>query len=85
MSVTSFVARVGSNPTWIAANAHFWFAFSLVQLSHGVGTVAVIAAVAAVKEFVFDRLYEHDPPQTTLDNVEDFFGYLLGALASYLV
>lgn len=89
MSVSSFIARVGVNPYWITANAHFWFAAALVLGTHLLGgnaqiAVAIIAIAAAAKEFWFDARYEV-PKQTFLDNATDFAGYVAGAVLALTI
>lgn len=81
---------LGENPSFIAFNAHCWFAFSVVYVSLDQGldlprVVWTALVVAAVKEFIFDATQEKNPPQTFLDNLEDFCGYAVGtALAAVL-
>ena len=86
MTISSLIARVGSNPVWIAANAHFWFAFSGMLIFHGSWVaLAVLLLVAAVKEFWFDATHETTPPQTAMDNITDFIGYAAGAGVGVLI
>ena len=75
MTISSLIAKVGSNPYWIAANAHAWFACSMVLM--GVPWWVIVLA-AGGKEFIFDARYELDPPQTFMDNLTDFAGYCVG-------
>jgi 1,4-dihydroxy-2-naphthoate octaprenyltransferase len=81
VSLSSFIARLGVNPIWIAANAHVWFAAFAVTigLRHVPWwlLVPVALALAALKEFVFDAQREV-PKQTFKDNLTDFAGYVLG-------
>jgi hypothetical protein len=83
MSLSSFIAKTGINPTFIAFNAHCWFAYAVTftARAHWVALAVVIAA--AVKEFSFDARFEV-PKQTTADNVEDFSGYVSGAILGTL-
>ena len=39
----------------------------------------LLIGYAGCKEFIVDALFEHDPPQTFLDNLRDFVGYCVGA------
>lgn len=77
MSLSSFIAKLGTNPTWIVANAHVWFACTLILMG---ANFWIVTLAAAVKEFFFDHYYEKDPPQTTMDNVTDFIGYCTGVV-----
>jgi hypothetical protein len=74
--LSAFIAKLGTNPTFVAFHAHCWFAFAVV---HTLGPWSVWFAVplAAAKEFWFDATYEV-PKQTFLDNCEDFIGYSAG-------
>jgi hypothetical protein len=75
----------------VAGCAHFFFAGYLVMLTamlwpSEILTVTLgITGFAAVKEFVYDAKYELNPPQTFLDNLEDFVTYVLGAWGTYLI
>ena len=81
--LTAWVGRIGPNPTFVAANAHCWFAFSVLSVMPSKWTAvgAVIAALA--KEFWWDLRFE-TPKQTWLDSLEDFAGYLVGILLACL-
>lgn len=90
MKLAAFIAELGENPNFIAFNAHCWFAYASVftLASFGVDALPVCAAVivaAGIKEFWFDATQEKDPPQTFLDNLEDFAGYAGGALLAVAV
>ncbi|MFI5091078.1 MAG: hypothetical protein ACHP7P_13565, partial [Terriglobales bacterium] len=80
-TLTALIARIGTNPDFIAANAHCWFAFAIVTvvMPHWALVPAVAVPAAAIKEFWFDANYEV-PHQTFMDNLEDFGGYMLGIL-----
>lgn len=85
MSLSDWIAKIGTNNYWVAANAHFWFAWALVttfNVSFGVRItlVVVIALLAAWKEFYFDARFETAPKQTSFDNWTDWAGYTGGAL-----
>lgn len=79
------MASVGSNPNFIASQAHCWFAFSVVTVAGHYLPLSLVVAVAitlaAVKEFVFDARYEVG--QTFADNATDFAGYALGVALGY--
>lgn len=87
MSISSFVARVGSNPQFVAFNAHWGcttiFLAALHKWAHPPMLPLILGVVlaAGVKEFWFDAREEAD--QTFLDNLEDFLGYMVG-VAAYL-
>ena len=77
MSLSAFIAKVGVNPVWIAANAHCWFAFAVVTVFPSWWTVGAGIAIATAKEFVFDARNEV-PKQTAFDNWTDLAGYCAG-------
>lgn len=83
--MTNIVAKIGQNPTFIAFNAHCWFAYAIVYTLpwHAALALGVVAA-AAVKEFWFDAHYETNPPQTAVDNLTDWLGYCFGVLLAML-
>lgn len=82
MTIAVKIAALGESPTFIAANAHAWFAFAVVTvLAHWLPVPLVIVAcllLAAGKEFGFDLKYETTPKQTLADSVMDFAGYSAG-------
>lgn len=84
MTLSAKIARIGENPTFIAAMAHCWFAFAaVVCLAHYLPAALVVVAclvLAAGKEFGFDLRYETTPKQTVMDSVIDFAGYSSGML-----
>jgi hypothetical protein len=83
--IEAFIAKLGTDPLWIALNAHFWFAaFVILLLKGDWWAVAAFIFLAAFKEFWFDAHFETTPPQTTRDNWTDFSGYVAGALAGAL-
>jgi hypothetical protein len=91
MSLTSWIAKLGVNPTFIAQNAHCWFAYSVLITAHllfpdlAFAWLALPAlALAAIKEFWFDASNEV-PKQTFADNATDFSGYVLGVVLSAVV
>jgi hypothetical protein len=89
VSLSSFIARTGTNPNFVAFNAHCWFAFAVVgswNISfHARLALAVAATLAALgKEFWFDLHYETTPPQTILDSLRDFAGYMAGTWGAVL-
>ena len=76
----NLIARIGTNPTFIAFNAHWGFAFFVTHwLPHAWPSAAACLAAAAVKEFWFDATYE-SPPQPFMDNLTDFGGYAVGVV-----
>lgn len=82
MSVASFIAKTGTNPAFVALNAHCWFAFAVVR-TLGAWALVPVLLLAAIKEFWFDATYEV-PKQTFWDNATDFGGYALGAVLAVL-
>jgi hypothetical protein len=84
-TIAAWIAKVGINPTFIAFNAHCWFAAFVVSqaLARGVHWYFVVPAavvVSGVKEYAFDAKNEV-PKQTFWDNTQDFLGYMSGVLA----
>ncbi len=82
-SISSFIARIGESPSFVAFMAHSWFAFGVLAILAHFGvplwaTVPVAIALAAWKEFWFDLRYEQHPPQTLADSALDFAGYMAG-------
>jgi hypothetical protein len=84
VSLSSFIARVGTNPTFIATMAHAGVAYGVIytlgQHLHGerFGLVLGLGILAAgLKEFWFDATYEQ-PHQSFEDNATDFLGYMAG-------
>ena len=78
-SIAGYVAYLGTNLTFVASVAHICFAFMLVTLMPSWWTIAAVAVVAGVKEFVFDASQEV-PKQTFVDNGIDWTGYMVGAM-----
>jgi len=81
MSLSSFIAKTGENPKFIAFMAHCFFAAFIVSQFSGKRqylAAALMLGAAGVKEFIFDRLYEKTPPQTFYDDLTDFIGYAAG-------
>ena len=81
--ITDLISSIGTNPTFIAFNAHCWFAFAALVIWNNPVGFPVLLAGAAVKEFWFDANYE-TPKQTFLDNFTDFTGYLVGLGLGYI-
>jgi hypothetical protein len=76
-------SRIAESPTFIALNAHCWFAFAVVAIAlrfHAnlLAVLFIAVPLAAFKEFYIDLKYESDPPQTLADSVDDFCGYMTG-------
>ena len=85
--LVQWIAAFGQNIQAVAACAHFFAAGYLIFLfsGHALWAAVGITVYAAVKEFWFDAHYEANPPQTTLDNFEDFAGYAAGAWITYAI
>jgi hypothetical protein len=79
MKITDLISKVGTNPYFIAFNAHWGFAFAAMVFVHKLWFLPVALIVASLKEFWFDANYEV-PKQTPLDNWSDFAGYTFGLL-----
>ena len=77
MNIASSIAKIGTNDTFIAFNAHCWFAFAVVSFYPHPITYIVGLVLALLKEFWFDAKYEV-PKQTFLTNLTDFCGYAAG-------
>lgn len=81
MTIKSYVAALGQNIQFVAYMAHMGVTALIVEHTgrwRPYVAVAVVVA-SAIKEFYFDARYEKDTPQTFLDNLQDFAGYLSGA------
>jgi VanZ family protein len=84
-SLINLVAKAGTNLTFVAAMAHFWFAFSMGMLFHSNFLIICLLLVTfAVKEFWFDATYEV-PKQKFIDNLTDFIGYFVGVMFGALI
>jgi hypothetical protein len=83
MSLQSFIARVEGRRARLC-HAPFWFAFSVVAISHRPWVALAVAGLAAIKEFWFDARYEI-PKQTFQDNFADWTGYIAGAAISAIL
>lgn len=86
-SIIAWIAKLGQTTDFVAFNAHWGFAFFVMQLAHGNKVAAGAALIlAAAKEFWFDPRYEVNPPQKIWpDGVLDFSGYLFGiALGTFI-
>lgn len=81
--ITTWLGKLGPNPTFVAANAHCWFAFSVLAVAPSIWTAAAAVLIAGAKEFWWDLKYE-TPKQTWLDSTEDFAGYLGGIVLACL-
>ena len=73
-----------NDPTFLAQSAHFFGAIATTMVMSylfgkkgGLITVGLFTAVAAVKEFWYDLVYEL-PKQTFGDSALDFTFYLVG-------
>ena len=90
-SIINFITGLGQSIQFVAFAAHFFAAGYLIMLTaflwpSGLLWVALgITGLAAGKEFWFDATYEKSPPQTFMDNFEDFISYFAGAWITYLI
>jgi hypothetical protein len=84
MSLKTFIAGLGENADFVAFNAHWGFAFFVASLAFWLHVtpiwpvIAACAALAAFKEFYFDKHFELTPTQDFAANLLDWSGYMLG-------
>jgi hypothetical protein len=78
-SIGNLIGKIGTNPTFIAFNAHWGFAFALLAFFPSITLAIVILILAAVKEFWFDEKYEVDHPIWPV-GIGDFLGYVCGII-----
>jgi len=87
MKIFQWIAKTGSNPSFIAFMAHFWFAYALVLTAagfkFGFKTAMIVLLVAMVKEFWFDKHYETG--QSFRDNLLDWVGYAGGSVLAIII
>jgi hypothetical protein len=86
-NISAEVATIGQNIQFVAWFAHAGVANFVVQHSFGHQAVLAIVVIVAggIKEFWFDATYEKDPPQTFLDNFEDWSGWAAGAILGWIL
>ena len=83
--IAHWIAVTGTDPEFIAFNAHCWFGFMLVSISPDKPWAVIGVNVFALgKEFWFDKHFEQ-PPQTFHENLLDFVGYSIGAALAFSV
>jgi hypothetical protein len=87
IKLSGAISAFGQNIQAVAACAHFFAAGYLVFLvrDYPFCTAILITVYAGLKEFWYDANYEKNPPQTAIDNVEDFAGYVVGAWVTVLI
>lgn len=84
-TLSSWVSKIGQSIQFVAFWAHFGVAALIVEHTpHHFLVASIVSALAAVKEFWYDANYETNPPQTFLDNFEDWLGWTLGAIVGLL-
>ena len=78
--LSNLISALGQSIQFVAFMAHLFFAAYLLKefSAHRWWLAGGIIVFAAAKEFWYDAAYERNPPQTMLDNVEDFMGYAVG-------
>lgn len=79
---TNEVASLGQNIQFVAACAHFFaaaYAISHLPIHLRIYAACAVTVAAAIKEFWFDAKYEKNPPQTFMDNLQDFASWTAGA------
>lgn len=87
MSLATFVARVGQLPSWLADQAHIWFAAWVVLAAthlfgHEPYWIGGVVVAAMLKEFVFDIKVEKD---SWTGSLIDFAGYCFGCAISVAI
>lgn len=84
--ISKWIAKIGENPKFIAFMAHSGFACSVVLAFKGKWWIVVAGIMLAlIKEFYWDRKFEQTPPQTFLDSLDDFTGYMVGIGVALLI
>jgi hypothetical protein len=82
MSISTWVARIGSNSQFVAFNAHWGVTYFLLHVASPYASlwvlIPIVLLVAAIKEFWFDA--KNEANQTFLDNLEDWLGYAVGCV-----
>ena len=84
--ITAVISSLGQSIQFCAWFAHFGVASIIaehVYTRDPLWTLMVIVALGAAKEFLYDALYEANPPQTFWDNLEDFSGWCAGGLVGF--
>jgi hypothetical protein len=84
VSISSWIAKTGENPNFIAFMAHASAAGFITLAFPSLWLAVSIVVGTAIKEFWFDLRYEKDPPQTIDDSLLDFCGYCTGVGAALL-
>ena len=79
--ISAWISALGQSMQFVAWWAHVGAANLVVSHcgSHMLLAAIIVTIAGAIKEFVFDAKYETNPPQTMLDNIEDFSGWVVGA------
>ena len=86
----NWLATIGQNIQFVAFWAHLGVAGLVTILFYHFtkyGSYISISIVigAFIKEYYFDAKYEKNPPQSFLDNTEDFAGWAFGVLIGWLL
>ena len=80
-NIPARIALIGQSIQFVAFFAHAGVgAFAVEHLPHRVVAGGILILAGAIKEFVFDAREEVNPPQTFMDNLQDFGGWLTGAV-----
>jgi len=78
--LSQFVATIGQSIQFCAGCAHFFCAAYVVSHSgHYRWWVAGVFVVGGAIKETWDNFNESDPPQTIMDGIEDWAGWVLGA------
>jgi hypothetical protein len=77
-------SKLGQSQQFLGFFLHLFFAWWLMDHLPAswerIWIVVSIIAVGWAKEFLYDASYEHTPPQTFLDNLEDWLGFISGCV-----
>ena len=85
-SLAKWVADTGQSIQFVAFWAHFGMAALVVEhLSRTLPglTLTAVVVLGGLKEFIFDADEETMPPQTFMDNFQDWLGWTAGAFTGY--
>lgn len=80
-TLTNWISSIGESPTFGFAMAHIFFAYFVVSLfsgTHQLIVAGVCLVVFGLKEFLYDIKFETSPPQTFMNSLDDFAGYVIG-------
>jgi hypothetical protein len=84
--LANLFSKIAESPILGYFAAHCFFAYFLMHVIPKIPHVDVtqhqlvvqLVILAAFKEFYIDLKYEQKPPQTFVDSLQDFVGYIAG-------